>query len=245
MVILGDYHTHTIHSDGTSTVMENAEWAKKVGLKEIAITDHGFYKLGGMKKSDVEKIKQQAKIATEQTGVKVYVGVEATIISKTGEIDVSLEEITMFDVLIVGFHQILKKCSLASRFGFVLANNLGIKTKKRKQINTSALCKAMQKYPIDIISHPGVGCAVDFVELAKVAKQTNTYLEINGKRIAYKKEDIKALVQMQTKFVMSSDAHKYKNVGNCKKTMNFAFKYNIPRELIANINNTLVLKNKC
>lgn len=42
MQLTGDYHTHTIYSHGKGTVLENALQAKARGLREIAITDHGF-----------------------------------------------------------------------------------------------------------------------------------------------------------------------------------------------------------
>ena len=35
-----DYHTHTLYSDGTSTVEEMLEEASNVGLEQLAITDH-------------------------------------------------------------------------------------------------------------------------------------------------------------------------------------------------------------
>lgn len=42
MILTGDYHTHTPYSHGKNTVLENAEAAKKLGLKAVGITDHGF-----------------------------------------------------------------------------------------------------------------------------------------------------------------------------------------------------------
>ena len=45
MLLYGDYHTHSIYSrnhHGKGTVLENASVAADKGLKQIAITDHGF-----------------------------------------------------------------------------------------------------------------------------------------------------------------------------------------------------------
>jgi putative hydrolase len=42
-----DLHTHTIASDGYSTIREMAECAKQKGLKVIAISDHGLGMDGG------------------------------------------------------------------------------------------------------------------------------------------------------------------------------------------------------
>ena len=45
MLLYGDYHTHTTysrHNHGKGTVLENASVAANKGLKQIAITDHGF-----------------------------------------------------------------------------------------------------------------------------------------------------------------------------------------------------------
>ena len=67
MVILGDYHTHTIYSSGkrnskhaTGTILENALIAKEKGLTEIAITDHGFsHKLYGLQRKNLQKMREE------------------------------------------------------------------------------------------------------------------------------------------------------------------------------------------
>ncbi|MEG2454591.1 MAG: PHP domain-containing protein, partial [Clostridia bacterium] len=42
MKFLGDYHTHTVYSDAVNTVEDVAQCAIRQGLKQVAITDHGF-----------------------------------------------------------------------------------------------------------------------------------------------------------------------------------------------------------
>jgi len=39
MLLTGDYHTHTIYSHGKETVLENAERAKQLGIKQLGISD--------------------------------------------------------------------------------------------------------------------------------------------------------------------------------------------------------------
>lgn len=42
MKFYGDYHTHSVYSDGRAKISDAALYAGKIGLKELAITDHGF-----------------------------------------------------------------------------------------------------------------------------------------------------------------------------------------------------------
>ena len=41
MEYFGDYHTHSRHSDGKEPVDSIADAARKRGLSEVAVTDHG------------------------------------------------------------------------------------------------------------------------------------------------------------------------------------------------------------
>ncbi|MBO5884253.1 MAG: PHP domain-containing protein [Clostridia bacterium] len=250
MVILGDYHTHTIYSSGkrnskhaTGTILENALIAKEKGLTEIAITDHGFsHKLYGLQRKNLQKMREEIDFAMQKTGVKIYLGVEANIISRDGDIDVNPKDLDGLDMLIVGFHSFAKPKNCKEFFKFFLPNILGFKRKKDISRNTLAILKAMDKYNIDIISHPGVNMPMDFNEVSKQAQKTNTYLEINGKRIAYTTNDVQTILNNNAKFVIDSDAHSPQRVGECSKAVNFAIKNNIPYNAIANMGNTIKIK---
>ena len=243
MVIFGDYHTHTIYSGkkfhikhGKGTILENAFSAKQKGLNEIGITEHGInHRLYGVKQSYFAQMRNEIEIAKQKTGVNILLGVEANIISSQGDIDLSEEDIHYLDYIIVGFHKNVRPKSFGEFFKFFLPNHLHLKSKKDVKRNTLALMKAMDKYPIDIISHPGVGMPVDFKEVGEYAKKTNTLLELNGKRIAYTKRDVDILKKMNVKFILSSDAHRPNKVGNVNKGLNFAIRHNILEENIANM----------
>ena len=60
MELTADYHTHTPYSHGKNTVLENATAAKKLGLKEIGITDHGFnHLLFGLKRKNIADLRKE------------------------------------------------------------------------------------------------------------------------------------------------------------------------------------------
>lgn len=242
MKLFGDFHTHTIYSCGkhnvkhaTGTILQNAKQAKAKGLNAIGITEHGFgHLLYGLQRDAILKMKEEIAEAEKETGIKIYFGIEANIISRQGDIDLTQEETKLFDFIIVGYHKFAKSKNLKEFFLFKLPNLLKFKCKKIKKQNTEALSLAMQKYPIDIISHPGAGFALNFEEIGKIAKETNTLLELNGKRIAY--QNINLLIKNENKFIINSDAHSPSRVGEIKKPINFLIKNSIPTNLVVNLN---------
>ena len=71
MILTGDYHTHTPYSHGKNTVLENTMAAKKLGLKEIAITDHGFnHLLFGLKRKRLPDLRAEIEEAKKADGAK-------------------------------------------------------------------------------------------------------------------------------------------------------------------------------
>ena len=57
--LTGDYHTHTVFSHGKGTIRENVLHARQLGLKAIAITDHGpGHNEHGMKRESVPEMRR-------------------------------------------------------------------------------------------------------------------------------------------------------------------------------------------
>ena len=69
--LLGDYHTHSHYSgDSKASIEENVKQAICLGLKELAVTDHGIkHQANGISKADffkqVEEVKAKIKETTE------------------------------------------------------------------------------------------------------------------------------------------------------------------------------------
>lgn len=257
MAFFGDYHTHTVFSKkkwlpykhGKNTFEENIERASELGLKEIAITDHGFnHRVYGTNIKNIWKLNEQKKDLQEKYNINVLSGVEANIISSEGDIDISPEEIKSLDILVVGFHTFVKGKTFKEGFSMFccnfFANLFKIRSKKNIEKNTRAYIKMLQKYPVDIISHLNYGIAkVDALTVAKEAVKTNTYIELNCKRIHLTKEEIAEMVKMGVKFIVDSDAHSIDRIADFNLARKVIKEYNIPSENIANKDKLPIFKN--
>lgn len=250
MKLLGDYHTHTIysrHNHGKGTVLENAQVAQQKGLYEIAITEHGFgHSRYGLKPKCVDFLRADIKKAKKETGVNVLYGIEANLMGMDGCIDLTREQEQQMDLVLMGFHKMAYSKSISDWWKLHVINSASQYlhfSKERIQKNTDAYLRALDKNNIDIVTHLGYGMPVDCVQIAALAKQTNTYIELNGKRLFFTPEEVERLIVLKTKFLINSDAHRPIRVGECNLPTNFAIMNNIPTELICNINQIPHFKN--
>ena len=243
MKLLGDYHTHTVysrHNHGKGTVLENARVAAQKGLYELAITEHGFsHSRFGLKRKNIDSLRADIKKAKRETGVNILYGIEANLIGMDGTIDLKREEESQMDLVLMGFHKMAYSKSISDWWKLHALNRAGKFfhfSKERIQKNTDAYLRALDKNNIDVITHLGYGVPVDCVQIASLAKQTNTYIELNGKRLFFTPEEVEKMVMIGTKFLINSDAHRPVRVGECNLPTNFAIMNNIPQELLCNIN---------
>ena len=150
----GDYHTHTTFSDGKGTVLENALAAKEKGLREIAVTDHGFRILTmGFKK--YLRAKKECEEAEKTTGVRVIAGIEADIVSLDGDVDIREDHVAPIDFIVVGFHKFAFPKDLSSFFKMYLVtyfNGLIRTSKKARARNTRAVIAAMREKGYTVVS---------------------------------------------------------------------------------------------
>jgi len=250
MALLADYHTHTKYSrfhHGKGSIEDNVRVAYEKGLRQVAITDHGFnQKLYGVKRSKLDKVREDIENAKEMYPIDVLMGVEANLISSHGDLDITNEDYEKLDILLCGFHKLVKSTSKRQQFGFILKNIMCSfmhhTGKKQREKNTNAYINAMRKYPIDIITHLNHVCKVDVEKVARVAKETNTYIELNGKRLGMSDEEILKCYELGCKFVVDSDAHSPSRVGDCHLGLQAILRLRIPDSAVANYNDLIALK---
>ena len=93
----------------------------------------------------------------------------------------------------------------------------------------------MRNNDIFIITHPGDKGDVYIEEVAKIAKSTNTRLEINSSHGFLNANQLMKIKNIGNKFVIGSDAHIPENVGNFDLAMKIIKEANVDISLIENI----------
>ncbi len=229
-MIHGDYHTHTFSSDGRMSEKQLVKSAVDAGLFEVAITDHGAGSLlCGLTYKKFAKQRARIKKLAPQPRLNVLHGVEANIIDSEGNLDIPEKMIRECDVLVCGFHRLLRvKLSLKNRT-HVFVNGWASKKRreKLKEQNTTAYINALKKYPIDILAHLNHRAIVDVKRVCEVAKECDTYVELNAKHLDALEECIGDVVASGVKLILSSDAHKKGDVGSLEKVLQFVKKHDV------------------
>jgi putative hydrolase len=96
------------------------------------------------------------------------------------------------------------------------------------------MIKAINKYKIDIITHPGAKIDIDTKKLAKAAAARGTALEINSSHGYMTVEYVKIAMNENVNFVIDSDAHTPGNVGNFANGIRIAQEAGLPEGRILN-----------
>jgi len=195
--VKGDLHVHSNWSDGGNTIEEMVKAAKVKGYSYIAITDHSqsLKVAGGLSIEDLKKKKNQIdKMNKTLKGFRVLYATEVDI-DADGNIDYKDNTLKEFDVVVAAIHS-----------GF----------KQSEQQLTKRLVKACKNKYTHIIAHPTgrlwgerEAYALDFDEILKVARQTNTHLEINAfpQRLDLNDLDCRRAKEKGVKLALGTDAH--------------------------------------
>lgn len=231
MRILADFHTHSKNSrwfHGKNTIEEMVIAANELGLEEIAITDHGYNHLFRTDKRKIAEARKTVDEINKWSKTKVLLGIEADIIAEDGTIDVDNETLSYLDILIVGYHRMIKT-DFASFWG------RQEDSEQAKQKATNAFVNAINKYPVTIVSHLDSILTTDLYEIGRACSEKGVMVEINNRHCDWDEDQINDLLASDCMFVVSSDAHRREDVGNVSHAMNIVKKYQIPSEKVANL----------
>lgn len=236
MAILGDYHTHTHysrHNHGKGSVEDNVRAALALGLKEIALTDHGLRHgaYGMTVKAWPHFLAEVEAARAAHPDINIYTGLECNFLSPRGEIDVPEDKP---DVIVCGYHKFIKPLKLGDLFTFFLPNVFTKNTAKTIARNTDAYISALNENAIDILSHPMHDCLIDLRAVGVEAARLGTYIELNGKHRDMTADELVMLAEIGCEFIMDSDAHAPARVGDVAIQLAAVKEAGVPLTRVAN-----------
>lgn len=219
-----DLHVHSnTNPHAYSTIKENIDYAKKVGMKVVAITNHGpalddtphWWPLLNVR-----------VIPDYIDGVRILKGVEANIVGENGEIDINQSIYKNMDIILAGFH----------------GNHLYPKNKDIIN-NTSTVINLMRTQKIDILVHLGnPEFPLDYEKVLQVAKETNVAIEINNNSLNGARQgseiNCRKIANYAKEFgcfiCVNTDSHFYSQIGHTPLASKIINEISFPENLILN-----------
>lgn len=240
MEFKGDYHTHTLYSDGRASLEEMVTAAKMCGLEELGITDHGPRNIGtGVKNENIFlEIKDSLReMQFDFPQVELMVGAEADVLNLTGNLDISKKVIKELDYVLAGLHPYIFPQGLQG-WDWILENQVKkvfSPLKERvKNYNTKALIEAIHKYDLWAITHPGLKMEIDTFEVARACVSCDTLWEINAGHKFPSCEKVREVASYGVDFIVNSDAHFPESVGRLEYGSWVLEKVGVPPERVKN-----------
>ncbi|MBO7508381.1 MAG: PHP domain-containing protein, partial [Clostridia bacterium] len=231
MKLLADLHTHSKFSrfgHGKNTIEEMARRANELGLEELAITDHGYKHFFRTSFEKMLKARQIIDDINKWSKTKILLGIEADIINENGDLDIDDDTLALLDILIVGYHRMIPT-NFAGYFGGQKNTSEAIEKATRAYLN------AIDKYPVTFISHIDSILTTDLYRIGMACRDKGVYIEINNRHTKWTQSQIDDLIASDCMFVVSSDAHRFEDVGNAENAFELIKKYKIPEESVANV----------
>jgi len=195
--VKGDFHVHSNWSDGSESIQTIAEYTQSKGYEYIGIADHSQslkVARGLSEEKVVKKIKEVEKVNKKLFDFKVLCGTECDI-KPDGSLDYSDKVLKLFDFVYAGVHSTFKMT---------------------REEMTKRVTKAMENEHVDFLAHPTCRLIgrrepfdLDMEQVIDVAKETNTFLEINAFPDRLDLNDLHARLGKEkgVKFVLGTDAH--------------------------------------
>lgn len=221
-----DLHVHSLFSHcGLHTILELIEQARKLGMKGLAITDHGMT-LGGRLNSVFFD-----RFICPYHDFHLFKGIECNILDDQGSIDLPEKLLPFMDIILLGVHHNTPK---------------GL----TKEYYTNILLSAINKNQIDIITHPNDSIyPLDYPVIVREASKRGIAIELNNSRILYSRgtiEDTMFLLecckQEKCRVAICSDTHSIHELGQDNSVQPLLNQSNFPHDLLITNSATATLQ---
>lgn len=214
--IENDIHMHSSRSRcGQNDYFVLFYHANRIGLRSIAVTDHGPDS-GGL--PIPETFLDYERTPGYMEGVRIFRGIEANV-RNDGTTDVPEEYKKKLDIVLLGFHETAREKSYC-----VPPENpsLLLSAGRSEENYTDLLIKAIDSDVVDLITHPQTKkFPICMDAVVEACKEKGIALGLNNSNFALKRkynpkkteEMIKAINRYAPRIAIVSDAHCYIEMG--------------------------------
>lgn len=195
--IKAELHAHTVASDGSMSILELAQGAKKRGFHTIAVTDHSKsqFQANGLKADRLaEHCKAIRAAQKEIKGITLLTGSEVDILAD-GSLDYPDDVLDQLDVVVASPHAALFQ---------------------KPEPATARLIRAIESGKVNILGHPTgrlinrrAGLSPDMEKVIAAAKANDVALEINAHwmRLDLRDTHVHAAVKAGCLIAIDCDVH--------------------------------------
>lgn len=218
--IKGNFHNHTIYSDGRCNITDLSKLAINCGRNFIGISDHSK-RLNGITEESIDIQHTEIGRINKMVNITILKSIECEIL-KDGSLDFETSELQKFDYVIAAVHR---------------------DTNMTKNEATNRLIKAIENDYTTILAHPSsriynrnVGLYLDMKKIIDACVDNNVIIEINGDpdRLDLDPSYINYALKKGGLFSVDSDTHSPNGFMNINNAIHIAYDNNIPSEKIIN-----------
>lgn len=218
-----DMHVHSLRSAcGFHTLLEIVSIMRKKGTRAFALTDHG---------PTLETPRSHFSVLLRRVppvidGIRVFKGIESSVLTVAGDIDLPEYEGFPYEIILAGLHQHAD-----------FSQSRGVRE------NTGALINAMRKNPrLRCITHPNyMALPVDMDALTDAAAEYGVAVEINNSHFRNNKTDngsippmLELVLKKGVPLMVNSDGHVFTEMGEYELALKCLEPYGIDNFRIVN-----------
>ena len=218
--IKGNFHNHTIYSDGIYSIKELMDIAISNNYEYIGISDHTQV-MSGISDESISEQHDKIDSLNKCSTCRILKSAECEILNN-GDLDLNNDSLSKLDYTIIAIHKQINQV---------------------KRIAEQRLIKAIENPYSNILAHPSgrlykrkVGMCVDMYKIIDACIANGVAVEINGDpdRLDLDPKYINYALNKGAMFTLDSDTHLANSIYNINNATKIAYDYHISAERCLN-----------